>query len=369
MACAAAVAAAAAATQAGAAAVPVAPACEGLCAAIQLARERVGRLERRLLDFGWHHQVVGRHGQVVGQQPPVVGQQPPLTPKLEPVSDPKFFGPNMVAGKKVKADYPTDGRPSVDDHFGYPFPAMQDSGDYDKDFVKDENGDNGEWKATSTYDGIRVRLGKAKAEAEAADKDVAREEEELAAAKEAQAAKEGEADGYSREAEEARAAKAAAEQKSQVANQTVEEAQRLLSSEVTTLEDCKEQLAKARQHLEALMSEKDAREAEKAGADAVRGAAEANEVAAEKDDETLAKRVAQEREGYSSAEGQVKVTAEDVKKTESELEAAAQRLKKFRTSDKRPHPEDGGVYTKRSGAAPPASAALLAGLLGTLAAA
>merc|ERR1719161_3256471 len=287
---------AAATPRAGATTASDTSACVGLCAAIQIARERVGNLERRLLAFGGQQRVVSLHSQHIA-------------PKLDPVSDPKFFGPNLEDGKRVKGEYSTDGRPGVDDHFGYPFPAMQDTRDYDKDFVKDDNDDDGEWKANNRYDAIRVKLGKAKAEAE-----------------EAEETKEAQAEEYGRAAEDARAAKAAAERKSQVANQTIEEAERLVAREVGTFEDCKEQLAKARQHLEALMAEKDSREAEKAQAGA-------DEVAAERDDEILERRVARERAGYDSANGEAKVTAEDVKKTEAELEAAAKKLRRFRRSD------------------------------------
>lgn len=279
-----------------------------------------------------------------------------IAPKLDPVSDPKFFGPNLEDGKRVKGEYSTDGRPGVDDHFGYPFPAMQDTRDYDKDFVKDDNDDDGEWKANNRYDAIRVKLGKAKAEAEKAERDVAREQEELAESKEAEETKEAQAEEYGRAAEDARAAKAAAERKSQVANQTIEEAERLVAREVGTFEDCKQQLAKARQHLEALMAEKDSREAEKAQAGA-------DEVAAERDDEILERRVARERAGYDSANGEAKVTAEDVKKTEAELEAAAKKLRRFRRSDNGLD-QDGGVYGGyRSSAATPAFAAFLLGLM------
>merc|ERR1719335_854580 len=66
-------------------------------------------------------------------------------PPLEE-TDHKFF----------KKDYPSDGRPDVRTHFGHPYPAVQDSDDYDNDFVKDENSDNGLYDAQMAYDKLRT---------------------------------------------------------------------------------------------------------------------------------------------------------------------------------------------------------------------
>jgi len=64
-------------------------------------------------------------------------------------SDKKFFG----------KDYPLDKRPEVDVlHFKAPYPVVQDSGDYDKDFVKDDNNDDGNFAAQSEYDRLRHKL-------------------------------------------------------------------------------------------------------------------------------------------------------------------------------------------------------------------
>jgi len=76
-----------------------------------------------------------------------------ITPELETTSDSKFFN----------KDYPSDERPKVDVlHFKHPYPVVQDSDDFDKDFVSDENSDNGEFKAQSEYDRLRHKLAKAK---------------------------------------------------------------------------------------------------------------------------------------------------------------------------------------------------------------
>merc|ERR1719272_2877724 len=69
-----------------------------------------------------------------------------IHPGLDPVSDKKFYDGS-------RADYVTDLRPHKDAplHFSHPFPEVQDSNDYDKDYVKDENGDSGEFAAQEKY--------------------------------------------------------------------------------------------------------------------------------------------------------------------------------------------------------------------------
>merc|ERR1719502_39092 len=66
-----------------------------------------------------------------------VGSASIVSPSVKK-SDKAFFG----------KDYPFDKRPSVDVlHFKHPYPVVQDSDEFDRDFVKDENKDNGEYAA------------------------------------------------------------------------------------------------------------------------------------------------------------------------------------------------------------------------------
>merc|ERR1712039_201232 len=81
-----------------------------------------------------------------------------INPVLDPASSSKFL-----------KDYPDDGRPDVKGlkkggfhDFTPPFPAVQGSDDFDKDYVKDENRDNGEWKAQADYDRIKLEWRKVK---------------------------------------------------------------------------------------------------------------------------------------------------------------------------------------------------------------
>jgi len=58
-----------------------------------------------------------------------------------------------------------DKRPEVDVlHFKHPYPVVQDTNEFDKDFVKDENSDNGQHKAQMEYDRLRNLLNKQKQE-------------------------------------------------------------------------------------------------------------------------------------------------------------------------------------------------------------
>lgn len=73
-----------------------------------------------------------------------------ISPALEE-TDPKFFD-----GKK--ADYRVDGRPVIKDDFMYPYPAIQTNDNFDEDFVKDDNEDQGQWEAMMRYDTLRAKL-------------------------------------------------------------------------------------------------------------------------------------------------------------------------------------------------------------------
>merc|ERR1719382_95939 len=95
----------------------------------------------------------------------------PVSPTLEPASHKEFYG----------KDYPHDFQPSpngVHKEFSYPYPIVQDSGDYDKDYVKDENGDGGEWKAQMNYDLIRSKIQKQQQASEEAAAAAAAQKEE-----------------------------------------------------------------------------------------------------------------------------------------------------------------------------------------------
>merc|ERR1719217_2067208 len=71
-----------------------------------------------------------------------------IDPELHPKSDEKFF----------KKDYPDDIRAPSFHHFDHPYPEVQDSDHYDRDYVQDENDDKGEWAAQWGYDSKKNKL-------------------------------------------------------------------------------------------------------------------------------------------------------------------------------------------------------------------
>jgi len=91
-----------------------------------------------------------------------------IVPPLEDVdTDKKFFGPPFPA------DYPHDGQPGAKKEVfqkGQPYPKVQEQGFFDKDYVKDENSDGGEWKAQMDYDVARTRIDRAKTQKQVAEK-------------------------------------------------------------------------------------------------------------------------------------------------------------------------------------------------------
>merc|ERR1719265_2062055 len=157
----------------------------------------------------------------------------PLSPELEPVSHKDFFG----------RDYPDDHSPRVDHHFTHPFPEVQDSDAYDKDYVRDQNDDGGEWKAQMEYDNARNKLAKERAEAEAAKKKEQGAKAGVDAAKDKEAAAEKDATDHEGKA-------AAAEESEKIAEGGAGEGGDSLAAAKAALEKEEEDFKKCREELE-----------------------------------------------------------------------------------------------------------------------
>merc|ERR1740130_2491105 len=56
-----------------------------------------------------------------------------------------------------------------------PYPALQSKADFDRDYVKDENGDTGAWKAQMQYDWLRKKMVKDEDAAKIAAEQAAKE--------------------------------------------------------------------------------------------------------------------------------------------------------------------------------------------------
>lgn len=266
-------------------------------------------------------------------------------------ADKKFF----------KKDFPWDKRPKADDlHFKHPYPVVQDSNDYDKDFIKDENSDNGAWKAQETYDRLRVKLNKEKKDLAKALKKKQEEEGEMQDALAHHDAEERERIAAQRRADELR--RQEAEEKRNKPVREVEEAvkkhtdavkdifiPKAKSVDVSTeetekaldkLENCKKELAKARQQLKDLMSELEEAKKKQASAEETLHEANNKEFASKEHQAALKKTVKTEYDEYQDAREAYLKQQALVHKLEADIKVAAAKVKAIRDSSDK----DGGVY-------------------------
>jgi len=258
-----------------------------------------------------------------------------ITPELEPISDTKFF----------KKDYPDDYRPGPYNHFGYPYPTVQDSDHYDKDYVEDRNDDGGYWKAQMEYDNIRNKLTKEKEQLRKALAKEYEEKKELEKAVEDEKKAEAEAVAAEKVENKAEGDHAEAEAALEGLKKDIDGAADYTDKEVTDLEDCKKQLKAAKARLKEELEEKKKREAEQAAREAHERGAEQEEIDAMKTEEQLEKELAQEEAEHDAAKKAYEKEKTDVSAAEKELQAAYEALKKLRHAD-----PDGGVYEVHSGA-------------------
>merc|ERR1719409_2421009 len=95
------------------------------------------------------------------------------------------INPEVSSKKFFAKDYSNDHQAVADEHyfFDHPYPAVQDHEDYDKDFVKDENNDNGQWQAQMEYDALRVKVTQATNELKALKKKLDEQTAEMNAAR------------------------------------------------------------------------------------------------------------------------------------------------------------------------------------------
>jgi len=320
---------------------------------IREASKRVAALEARLSEL----QVAADKNSLRG------GSR--IHPELEPVSDSKFYDGHH-------ADYPTDGRPpaNVKDHFSFPFPIVQDSHDYDKDYVKDENGDGGEWKAQAYYDKLRMGIGAARAAADRAQEKMVEEKKELDHKIGQEKAAALEADEQQKLADKAAKEAAEAHEDVQEAEKVIDSSEKFVNKEVTDIEECKKQLAEAKAHLDKLLKKHQDRMDAQAKADAIRARNAAADAAAARDGAANARELARLQAECDRLDALVAKAEAALAKSQAELEAAASKLKGHRKADgEHSKGQDGGVYSK-SGAqqvAPRAIAAVLCGLAGILA--
>jgi len=266
-------------------------------------------------------------------------------------------------------DYPFDKRPHARAlHFKHPYPVVQDSNDFDKDFVKDENSDNGSWKAQETYDRLRTKLAKEKRDLAKALKKKLEEENEMKEAMAHHAQEEKDRDEAARKADQIRreeeerqrhenahheeepeegSVKHTAKKVAEIFKPAPKE--ELKDVDVSTketeqamdqLEECKKELAKARQALKDLMKElEDAKKKQNAANDALDEAV-SKENYAKEHHSTLKAKVKSEYDEYQDARQAYLKQKAIVDKLETDIKVAASKVKEIRDSTDK----DGGVY-------------------------
>lgn len=270
----------------------------------------------------------------------------PDKPTWEPTRSDEHF---------MKKDLPFDKRPKVDIiHFKHPYPIVQDSGDFDRDYVKDENSDNGEWNAQTIYDTLRHKLTKQRAE--------------MKKAKEAEQSAQRELEEKQRKADAAAKAAAEASRRSDEIDKTktkgsydvtitrqkktshkapdlgdepdVETATRETQEAMAHLEDCKKELEEARENLKRLMKELDEAKEKTKETEEAFDAAESHLKRLKKDEDSVVKHVAAKKDDYLAAKKEYEAQLAVVNKLESEIKVASEKVKAMRDAED----DNGGVY-------------------------
>jgi len=178
-----------------------------------------------------------------------------VDPPLEPKSDKKFF----------KKDYPEDVRAEAIRrfrlyNFNHPYPSVQDSEDYARDYVKDENSDNGEWKAQAGYDILRQKLQKENAHIIEAVKKEAEAKQKVSTAQEDQKKTDSQYEAAKAKVQAATNKLKEAEEALKKKGGDINSAISKVQQEMKDLEKCKEQLEKARSDLKRMMATKQMKE-------------------------------------------------------------------------------------------------------------
>lgn len=275
-----------------------------LDARIQAARDRVRSLQAKTASI-----------EAEARRAKRADQKFRVHPELE-TNDHEFF----------KKDYSSDGRPDIQSHFGHPYPEIQDSDDYDSDYVKDENHDNGHYDAQMAYDRLRTL----KRNEEASLRDAAKK-----AAREAQAARDRA--GASGKA----AAKAAAgEDPAKAAREADVTSQKLAA--------CKSDLEAALKKLAELMEEKAEVEEGKAKAEAALVPLKKKLETLDKKVTVLRKDLTEHQNHHSDLVKDLDSSKAELRKEEDALKKALAKLRKFRNTglDKNSEIYDGHMHSR-----------------------
>lgn len=290
---------------------------------------------------------------------------------------------SAVSPEVSKDTYPFDKRPKVDVfHFKHPYPVVQDSDEFDKDFVKDENSDDGSYRAQSEYDRLRHKLlkekadvakalkskdqaenelreaVKRKAEAEEHKKKLEKEEEERKKRHEEKKRekKKGSVSGSAGdpEAEEQKEVVVAVPESKKTPGGVASPAQ--VDASVTdvkramdALDECKKELEEARQRLKGLMKELEEAKVQQKETEASLETASERVTSLEGGQSAADKASQKEKQEYLAAKADYEKQQAELEKMEADIKVAAEKVKALRDAAD----ADGGVYNtpRKSGAA------------------
>lgn len=247
-----------------------------------------------------------------------------ISPNLRPKSDKKFFG----------RDYPDDLRPGRIHKFDHPYPTVQDSEDYDKDYVKDENNEKGEWQAQMDYDMLKNKLMKEKAQLKVAKQKMDQEKLEQQAAAEREKAAEAASNAAEANVKDAQKALEDVDDVSGVSG-----ASQKVEKETDDLKKCEEELAKAKADLNKVLAEVAQAQAKADAAAAAADIAEDESEAAEERESEWEKKVKSEKEELAKARKAYEKKLAEFNALKKQLDVAASKLQVVR------HKEDckGGI--------------------------
>jgi len=254
-----------------------------------------------------------------------------INPSLHPADHKKFFD----------QDYPDDLRPKVINEFDHPYPTVQDSKDYDKDYVKDENNDNGEWTAQMEYDRLKNKLAREKDDVKKAKSKMDEEEWEYRQVQDfeknaEEAAKKAEGDSAAAAGKAADAEGSAGDSAGAISSESGQ-----VEKETDDLKGCEKALAKAKQALKDLENEMSGAEGKASKAAGSVSDAEALARSLEAKEAKLESTLDGETKTYDQLVKEYKISVKDLEQLEIDVDKAAKKLQKIRAKD--PALKDGEI--------------------------
>jgi len=197
---------------------------------------------------------------------------PQNTQGLEKTTNKQFYGP------PYPGDYQVDENPRTGDEqhrLDFPYPATQENGDFDHDFVEDSDSDGGAWDAQMEYDKMRAKVRKLQVEADRASEKLEKEQMALDQGEEEEQVKEAMKDKWAHEWEMREEEKARLEIRVKTKVDTANKLNAEVEMQTEELQQAEKELQEATRRLEE--SQKELKEAEQG----VQGLGEARKAAIE----------------------------------------------------------------------------------------